>query len=161
MTHRSLSKADEQSDSRSQSLTLYAIHQKNQTISCLTFSSWSIYALSFHFRSGRKSFEPFRTVWPRVRQTIVAHKVCASELARSFSFAHPNTGLLAELVALRVAEVVVRVETRVQCGYQVEQGLSGDCITKISTFSVFITVTEAFARAVGRERSGKVKVLVS
>lgn len=70
---------------------------------------------------------------------------CASECIQ---IAYPNTGLLAELVALRIAEVVVRVEARVQRRYQVEQGLSRDCITKVSTFSVFVTVTEAFAGAV-------------
>ena len=62
---------------------------------------------------------------------------------------HPNTGLFAELVALRIAKVVVRIETRVQCGNQVEQRLSRDCITKVSTFSIFVTVTEASAGTVG------------
>ena len=68
---------------------------------------------------------------------------------------YPNTGLFAELVALRIAKVVVRIETRVQCGNQVEQRLSRDCITKVSTFSIFVTVTEASAGTVGeRKRVG-------
>lgn len=65
---------------------------------------------------------------------------------------YTNTGLLAELVALRIAKIVVRIEACVQCGYQVEQRLSRDCITKVSTFSIFITVTEASAGTEGREK---------